>query len=260
MEGSRLVISLLNFTVCLGLVNILVVYFLTRKVVTPVFFYWLAWFLGIGSAALCEYWGLLPPITEFGNSVIIQAHIGCFFGSIIASFLYVLMTKGIIKRGQNIPVWVNRLNLSSVQKHIWKVVLFMGIVSICHFLYRVSLLGSVDLPYIATTILSNMRYSFLFSDIGYTRYFNFLMSFTFVASTLLAVMIANNKIANKTVIISPDTTTTETIRNNTQSNICRFPNSHHITLCRFSDGHIDTINIRILPKTALIITPDNNSV
>jgi oligosaccharide repeat unit polymerase len=197
-----LILSLLNITICLGLVNVLICYVLLQRVLTPVFFYWLAWVIGIGSAMLCEYWGLLPPVTDFGSSIILKSHIGCFFGSIIASLLYVLMTGGIIKRKKSIPVWVSRLNQSNAQRYLWKVTLFIGALSIFHFLYRVSLLGSVELPYVATTFMSNIRYSFLFTDIGYTRYFNLLMSFVFVASTLLAVMIANNKIANKRAIIS----------------------------------------------------------
>ncbi len=121
----------------------------------------------------------MPPITEVGNSVIVKSHIGCFFGSIVASLFHVLMVGGVIKRKKNIPAWIYKLNIYKANSYLWKVTLIVSVASIFHLLYRIGLLGNIDIPVVATTLVGDLRYSFLFTDIGYTRYFNFVMSFTF---------------------------------------------------------------------------------
>ncbi len=191
-----MILSLLIFTIFMGLVNVLICHFFSRLVLTPIFFYWLSWLLAIGSAALSEYWNLLPPITEFGNSIIIKSHIGCFFGSTIASLLHVLVKGKIVAKNKNAPAWMNRLNIDKTKYYLRNSIITMGFVATSHLIYRISLLDNVSVPFVATTFISSLRYSFLFTEIGYTRYFNFLMSLIFVVTTILGVLMALKKVSN----------------------------------------------------------------
>lgn len=184
---------LLLITAFLGALNIFLCRFFIKRIASPAFFYWTAWLIGIACANLSAYWHILPPITPVGTRVILQSHVACFVGFLLASVIF-----GRHFNSDQALHWIERTDAETYGHAIKKVVVFLLLVAIAHLAYRLVRVGPG--LFVSGNPLLQLRYSFLYEDIGLTRYFNGLESGLITVAALQGWMLAKSKRLDKVAL------------------------------------------------------------
>ncbi len=85
---------LLIQTVLLAAISTGGVFFLNKRLFTPIAFYWVGWIVGIASAELASNAGTLVPIDSLGADLILRAHIGAVVGSVAGALGCAIPLRG----------------------------------------------------------------------------------------------------------------------------------------------------------------------
>jgi oligosaccharide repeat unit polymerase len=177
---------LIMITTGLGVLNILICRIFIKRLVSPALFYWIAWVIGIACADLAAYWDILPPITSEAEQVILQSHLGSFIGFFFSSLLFGKPLS--VLRARN---WIERVNVDAYSEVIKRITVFLLMVSIVHLSYRLIRVGADLLS--SSNPFFQIRYNFLYEDIGLTRYFNHLASGLFAVAAFQGGMLARKE-------------------------------------------------------------------
>lgn len=113
---------------------------LTRKWWSPCTAYWIGWIMAIGASDMCDYLGILSPINPLGRNLIIQFHIGAFFGFLFSG-IFVAITN---QPRRTLKLWDTRsLASQSLERLITTLLKFLLVVSLINFCYRMYRVGGI---------------------------------------------------------------------------------------------------------------------
>jgi predicted outer membrane lipoprotein len=79
---------ILILTIFFAFYNLIIVRYLTKRWFTPCFWYWLSWILGLIGLNISLAFGILRALDSWIEGLIVQLHVGAFFGFIFASLLF----------------------------------------------------------------------------------------------------------------------------------------------------------------------------
>lgn len=165
--------------VALGFINIITSRLVNKTWVSACSVFWPAWLLTLGCASYAELQGTIPNISQASLSLIHNAHIGAFFG-----FLLATIVSGPIKEissNQHI-YWIQVLVIANkFSKYFLCVILAIGLLHLTESIFRVGLANSASL-------MTGLRLSFLtdgYSFLG--RLASYVFTSLFVVATLFGV-------------------------------------------------------------------------
>jgi hypothetical protein len=181
---------LIFVTAILGFISTLISKRLTRVTFTPCLWYWVGWLSMLIAYELSRLAGILPEIRPLAQDLIIQAHIGAFFGFVIASIMIPVL-RGIPKVGQLRPYDIQ------LPKRFVRIILWTyGVVGLAHLAYRIA---SVDR--ITSSILYDIRVSYIIDPYGFTQISSYIFTSVWVVAGLFGWEDANHGIQMKRLSI-----------------------------------------------------------